>query len=388
MGKSTRKIPGLRLRGDVYYADTRVKGIRLSQRIGKVNESTAKAILAKLISDVWKDEYFPKKVENLSTVYDICNKYYEEKLIFKKSKDTRKYLFMPITRLLGDKIAKDLRISEVEEYQRIRQSEKKKIIGKEIDKLVSAPTVNHEVKELLTALRWAVKNRLLDYNPIEGITHLKEPEPAKIMLDEGVEFGDDWRRLYNAIGEKNYFSGKLTIRGKKTKLKFLMQYKTGMRIGEINQMQHSWIDQIAMKINLPGDVTKSAKSRIIPIDMELIQAINDYKSDCANTPLSNDKYLFYNQISKTHDKRSDRAFNSAVERAGLKGRGITSHALRRTRGTIWDSIDERASMEVLGHSDFAVHRKHYTKVTEDRIRKLTLGADNRPPNKNTAQQNY
>lgn len=65
MGKKIRKVTGLRLRGEVYYADTRVKGIRLSQRIGKVNESTAKAILAKLISDVWEEQYFPKKVEKI-----------------------------------------------------------------------------------------------------------------------------------------------------------------------------------------------------------------------------------------------------------------------------------------------------------------------------------
>lgn len=37
----------------------------------------------------------------------------------------------------------------------------------------------------------------------------------------------------------------------------------------------------------------------------------------------------------------------------------------------WDGIDERASMEVLCHSDHKVHRKHYTEVTEDRIRRLT-----------------
>ena len=57
---------------------------------------------------------------------------------------------------------------------------------------------------------------------------------------------------------------------------------------------------------------------------------------------------------------------------------MTSHALRRTRGTIWDNIDERASMEVLGHSDDKVHRKHYTIVSEERIRALADNSDNIP----------
>jgi hypothetical protein len=34
LGKKTRKISGLRLRGDVYYADTTANGVRISERIG------------------------------------------------------------------------------------------------------------------------------------------------------------------------------------------------------------------------------------------------------------------------------------------------------------------------------------------------------------------
>ena len=370
MGTSTRKTAGLRLKGSVYYADTTANGVRLSQRIGKVSERDAKAILAEMVSRAFKEEYFPAKDQQKSTTLNIImNEYCTKKLDFVKSCDTRSYLFIPLGRLLGNHVAKDLRISNVEEYRRIRLTEKKTIGKRKSDKPVSISTVNHEVKELLIALQWAVRERLLEYNPIAGIEHLKEPAPAKIMLDKGVEDGSDWTRLYNGIGERNRFSGKLTLTGKKNRLKFLIQYKTGMRIGEINAIEHTWIDQFGMRINLPAEATKASKSRVIPIDMELVQAITDFRAEAKGSSLAHDKYLFFNIRTGTHDNRSYKAFNNAVARAGLS-KGITSHALRRTRGTIWDGIDERASMEVLGHSDTKVHRKHYTEVTQDRIDNL------------------
>jgi len=379
LGKATRKITGLRLRGDVYYADTTANGVRISQRIGKVSERDARAILSELISRAFKEQYFPGKEEEKgnSILRVILNDYGTKKLQYVKSFSTRVFMLKPLDRLLGNRIAKDLRISDVEEYRRIRLSEKKTIAGRPTDQPVSISTVNHEVKELLSALRWAVRERLLEYNPIAGIEHLKEPDPKKIMLDKGKESGMDWLRLYNSIGEKHRATGKLTIRGKKDRLKFLIQYKTGMRISEVNAIEHSWIDQINRYIYLPAEATKAQRAREIPIDLETIQAINEFRADATNTKYAHDKYLFYNPKTGSHDKRSYKAFNNAVARAGLS-KEITSHALRRTRGTIWDSVDERASMEVLGHSDYKVHRKHYTEVTEDRIKKLISDPDTIP----------
>lgn len=367
MGTINRKIPGLRLRNDVYYADTTANGVRLTQRIGKVTEKVAKAILAKLISQAFEHAYFPPKEEKKQlTINLVCDEYCVKKLAYLKSKSTRLHLFKPISRILGNVVASELRISSVEEYRRIRLTEKKQ---NSLTATVSISTVNHEVKELLMALQWAVKERLIEFNPIAGIDHLREPEPKRIMLDKGEENGVEWLKLYNLIGERNRHSGKLTIRGKRDRLRFLIQYNTGMRIGEVNQLQHNWIDLINLQIALPAEITKSGKSRTIPINIDMAREITSFKEEIRNTVYSNNVYLFYNPRTKNHDARAGRAFANAVKRAGLS-ENITTHALRRTRGTIWDGIDERASMEALGHSDFKVHRKHYTVVTENRIRAL------------------
>lgn len=373
---------GLRLRGDVYYAHTRVDGIPIEQRIGKVSESQAKIILSKLIAETYENKFIDKKQENFIKINELLIEYSTKKLKFVKSSQTRLHLLKPLIRLLGESVVKNLRISGVEQYRRTRLSEPKTSNGRILKQTVSISTVNHEVKELLIALQWAVRERIIEFNPIAGIEHLREPEPEKVMLDKGSENGNDWLRLYNAIGEKHRQSGKLTVRGMKNRLKFYIQYHTGMRIGEVNKIEYAWIDQINMRLNLPADKTKAQKGRSIPISIDIVQQISEYVDATKNTPYYSPIFIFYNPKTGSHEKSSYKAFSNAAERAGLAG--ITSHALRRTRGTIWDGIDERASMEALGHADYKVHRKHYTKVTADRLSALIKSADNERTSTNTA----
>lgn len=53
--------------------------------------------------------------------------------------------------------------------------------------------------------------------------------------------------------------------------------------------------------------------------------------------------------------------------AGLSDRGYTPYALRRTRTTIWDSIDEGAARFATGHTPQDAHGKHYVRMTDQRL---------------------
>jgi integrase len=382
MGEVKKKVHGLRLRGETYYADTSVKGKKIFKKIGKVSLTEAKIALNQILSNASNASDTPdaKNINNvinpkILTIHDILVGYSNAEVKDLVSFKSRQFYFKALDRLLGNEIIENLRISKIREYQKTRQSEKRKIGHTITENFVNIPYINSEVKELIRAIKWAIKERLIDFNPINGIDKLKENRPKKIMLDEGQENGEQWRKLFNALGEKNRYSGKLTLRGRKTKLKYLIQYKTGMRIGEVNALEHNWINETTMRIYLPEYATKSRKERIIPIDRELIEAINKFKIDIKDTKYNHHKYLFFNKNTNNHDKMSFDTFKNAIKRAGLPD-GITSHALRRTRGTIWDVIDERASMEALGHSDFQIHRKHYTNVTSDRFDKLIKNFDN------------
>ena len=108
MGKKTRKNTGLRLRGSVYYADTTANGYRISQRIGRVSEREAKAILAELVAQAFKEQYFPDKKQDICIRY-VLNEYGTKRLQYKKSFSTRVYLLKHLDRLLGSRVAKELR---------------------------------------------------------------------------------------------------------------------------------------------------------------------------------------------------------------------------------------------------------------------------------------
>ena len=84
LGKKTRKNTGLRLRGSVYYADTTANGYRISQRIGRVSEREAKAILAELVAQAFKEQYFPDKKQDICIRY-VLNEYGTKRLQYKKS---------------------------------------------------------------------------------------------------------------------------------------------------------------------------------------------------------------------------------------------------------------------------------------------------------------
>lgn len=361
-------MQGIRYRGETAYFHTTFMGYELTERIGPVSPREAAAILAKRKTEILEGVYIPDKKKTSYLLCELLDEYYDKKLIHIKSAETRKYYLKALDSHLGSLSVDALTVSDVEQYQRNRLCEHRTIKCKDGDKQgkkITENTVNHETNELMMALDWAVTNRLIKYNPIKALRKLKEPDPQRIQLDEGKEDGDEWQKLYNAIGERHRLTNKLTSRGIKNRLKFLIQYKTGMRISEVNQLQWNWIDLFKLTISLPGQVTKNGKPRTIPIDRDLSQAIADF-------PKTHDVWMFYNKQTGSHEVSSYRAINNAVTRAGLSD-SITSHALRRTRATIWDGIDERASCEALGHTGRdgqKTHRQHYSILTDDRMNSL------------------
>ena len=101
-----------------------------------------------------------------------------------------------------------------------------------------------------------------------------------------------------------------------------------MRIGEVNAMQYDWIDENGLRINLPAEYTKTKKARSIPIDVKLLEEIKNFKAKIEGTNLDNDKYLFFNHKTNSHEKNSFKAFSNAVDRAKL------STDINRSKSTV------------------------------------------------------
>lgn len=350
------KVKGCRLRGENYFLDKVVRGVHLTECVGP-DPQIAAAILAKRLSEVWDGAYFPTRRESSLTVTHILSTYWDERLQFKTSGINRKYHLTRLRTEFGSVPVMDLTVSMIEKFCRKRLSERRVIRyrkengdwAEKLGKQITPRTVNAELNELNAAIQWAVKNRILKYNPIAAMQKVDEPEPAKVMLDNGVENGSDWQRLYNAA------SGDL-------KPIIHCQYLTGMRIGEVLSLRWQWVDMPARIIHLPATSTKTRRSRDIPMSEELIALF-----------MSIQKRIDLVFPKENGDPRKDigTAFDGAVTRAGWPRGYFTTHALRRTRGQIWDSVDRHLSSKALGH-DEAIHDQHYTRVTSDMLLQLTM----------------
>ncbi|MCL2183370.1 MAG: tyrosine-type recombinase/integrase [Chitinispirillia bacterium] len=352
MGKAPTCPTGLRCRPKadgtpVYYLNTTVDGIWLTERAGG-NLKAAKALLAKRTAEIYEGKHFPRRAPCGDLLRHICAEYAERRLLHVKSGPDRVLHFKPIDRLLGLIPVTKLRVSDVEEYQRARLQERKVIRYKEdgvwlerSGSFISPSTIDHETNELMMALDWAVMERLIEYNPIKALKKVGVAEPKRIMLDDGREGGPEWQLLYNAspVWLKNIIE---------------CQYLTGMRIGEVMALKWNMVNTVTGFITLPAAVTKTCRGRKIPMYPRLVDLL-------LSLPKAHSEVFVGANGAPVQTHAVIKAFSRVTKTVSMPH--ITTHALRRTRGQIWDDVDRFMSSEALGH-DEKVHGKHYTEAKE------------------------
>ncbi|MGD8305600.1 MAG: tyrosine-type recombinase/integrase [Ignavibacteria bacterium] len=133
---------------------------------------------------------------------------------------------------------------------------------------------------------------------------------------------------------------------------FITAFYTGMRLGELLNMQWSWIDLnqnlITVK-NSSNFTTKTKKERIIPIHLKVKEVIlNHYSAK------DNSVYIFTNYYGiKLKEDFVSKQFKKAVRKAGLS-EDIHFHSLRHSFAS--NLVQSGASLyvvkELLGHQDF------------------------------------
>lgn len=344
-------VKGICKRGGVYYLDTQFHGVRIRERIGGDYQAAVNA-LRKRQGEVLDGKYAPgkQKKERSLTIAQVLEFYWETKVRFQARSKDISYLLTKVADCMGTIPADKVCVADVLAFARKRFAE--------VTPRGTHPkyrTVEAELDRLNLALNWAVMNEKVRANnlPPNFKRQVKSLFPQEeheiILLDNGEEYGPEWLKLYNAAGA--------TL---KPKIETL--YETGMRKNELRVLRWTWVDLTGGFIRLPGmyqgqPVTKSRKGREIPISDRLRALLVTLPKDS--------EYVFSDgDGEQSGDFR--KAFELAVKRAGLRD-GISPHALRRTRATIWNRIDERAAMKALGHSDLKTHRHNYAEVPAGRV---------------------
>lgn len=230
--------------------------------------------------------------------------------------------------VFGDKLVKDIKAIDIENYQAIRG-----------DKGILPKTIDHEVGATRTMLRKADDNDMIDPRSLKAFKR------AKKLLKQGENARDrvltleEYRRLLDASAQH-------------TQAILTVAMNTGMRKAEILGLRWSHIDRDKWMIRLPAELTKERKPKSIPINSNVRRVLEAQRF--ATRSCDHDFVFVYEgkpmrYISKAvvgACRRADIPYGRSLEY------GFVFHDIRRTVKTYMTRAGvEKAYRDViLGHS--------------------------------------
>lgn len=233
---------------------------------------------------------------------------------------------------------------------------------------VAPATVHREIDTLSAVFTWAKEKELILENPTKGLRLPKMPEHR-----ERVASKEDIDKLLLACRWDGVSPPR--TRMQTAIAAFLFSCYTGMRSGEITQLEESWIDGCV--IHLPAPVTKTASKRDVALGQEALRILNLVRA-------ANGSELF--QMTAA---RRDVRFRSVRDKAGLgpvfdsQGNvikeGLHFHDGRATFAT-WAAspdpetgaprLDVMALARQTGHKDLKMLMRYYRATAEEIAKRL------------------
>lgn len=196
-------------------------------------------------------------------------------------------------------------------------------------KPLAVSTINRRLNSLRSYYAWAVKNEMLQQNPMIDIQDLKsaDEESEKIMWLTEEEFGD----LLHMIRKKPVKSRGVNPEEKYRRdraIIFLLTY-AGLRVDELSNLKLTDIDLDMKRLRIVG---KGMKVRSIPISNILMAEIQDwftFRAEMAKKKphVEESPYVFYSQRSS---KFTVRGIQTMIEGYSLPNKKLTPHMFRHT----------------------------------------------------------
>lgn len=217
-----------------------------------------------------------------------------------------------------------------------------------------AAAMSRKVSSIRTFFKYlSVKTKQLEENPMEELESpkLKKTLPKYLSLDESVD-------LLNCI------DGKFRERDYCIIVFFL---NCGMRLSELVSLNYN-------DIKTDGTTTitgKGNKERTIYLNE---MCMNAYKEYMKVRPVEGvkDKYALFLSARKTRisPKTVQYIVKSFLDKAGLGGKGLSTHKLRHTAATLMyqqGNVDILLIKEILGHENLAT-TEIYTHIVDSQLK--------------------
>ena len=225
-----------------------------------------------------------------------------------------------------------------------------------IDKGNNATSINRRLSALRSFYRFALARKLVDKDPVHGVTGPKKGRPLPQFLKE-----NEMDRLLDA---ESWTEGFEDVRNRTIIMTF---YETGIRLSELTGLDDSMVDFSNRQLKVTG---KRNKQRVIPFGEELLAMLRDYMKCRNKEVILQSEALF---VTAKGQRMTSSQVREGVKRnlskvCTLKKR--TPHVLRHTFATAM--LNNKAGIEsvkkLLGHESLST-TEIYTHTTFEQLKR-------------------
>ena len=202
----------------------------------------------------------------------------------------------------------------------------------------------------------SVQQKLLEENPMEELEtpKKKKAKPKYLTLDESL-------RLLNGV------DGKFKERDFCILVLFL---NCGLRLSELVSINYRDIrDNNTLYITGKGN-----KERTIYLNQACIDAIKNYMAvRPVDGVIDKDALFLSSRLKRISPKTVQHIVYENLEKAGLEGRGLSTHKLRHTAATLmyqYGNVDVLVLKDILGHENLGT-TEIYTHIVDEQLKKAS-----------------
>ena len=225
-----------------------------------------------------------------------------------------------------------------------------------MDKGNNATSINRRLRALRSFYRLALARKLVDKDPVHGVTGPKKGRPLPQFLKE-----NEMDRLLDAESWTESFED---VRDRTIIMTF---YETGIRLSELTGLDDSMVDFSNRQLKVTG---KRNKQRVIPFGEELLATLRDYMKCRGKEVILQSEALFVTakgqRMTSSQVRETVRKNLSKV--CTLKKK--TPHVLRHTFATAM--LNNKAGIEsvkkLLGHESLST-TEIYTHTTFEQLKR-------------------
>ena len=225
-----------------------------------------------------------------------------------------------------------------------------------MDKGNNATSINRRLSALRSFYRFALARKLVDKDPVHGVTGPKKGRPLPQFLKE-----NEMDRLLDAESWTESFED---VRDRTVIMTF---YETGIRLSELIGLDDCMVDFSNRQLKVTG---KRNKQRVIPFGEELLATLRDYMK-CRDKEVNLQSDALF--VTAKGQRMTTSQVREAVKRnlskvCTLKKR--TPHVLRHTFATAM--LNNKAGIEsvkkLLGHESLST-TEIYTHTTFEQLKR-------------------